>query len=137
MSDKQQIIDDLNVMSAQVSFQIRTIAIAIIVLVWGGLIGESKILLEFFFGSPRLMFLPGGLALLALIMDYLQYVVGYIHTHNHLRKMEKSGQEDVKYHYRCFTYRLRTSLFWSKQVCLLLSVVALGFFLLYSTTGTR
>ena len=126
MSSKEVLLEDLKAMSEQLSSQVRTISVGVVVLVWGGLIGESATVMAIFSGSPKRMLVTGGLAFGALFVDFLQYVTGYLLSRSQLRKMECSGENDVKYNYKSPAYRLRGCFFWTKQILMALSVIALG-----------
>ena len=90
---------------------------------WGLLIGESNVAKSVASASKKHLLVVGGLAILTMFLDFLQYVAGYINNHKLLKHMESSGLENAQYDYDSYSYRLRSWLFVGKQVALVVTVV--------------
>jgi hypothetical protein len=125
MAAKEKIIADLDFLSDRISNQSRTVALSVLAIVWLFGIGGKDTPILPTAPDKNLLLVAGGCCLLALFVDYLQYVTGYFTTTNVLAKGEKHGLTDLKYDYHAFTYRLRAWFFWLKQ-----ALVVAGFFLL-------
>lgn len=115
----KDVIEELRFLSDRISTQVRTIAIGLIGITWGLLIGKSG-----FVGHLKIKLLwVGSFALLAMFLDFLQYFCGYICTDNVRKGMEKEKKEEGIYDYRSWLYRLRSWFFWLKQIILIIVVV--------------
>lgn len=125
MPSKDKIIEDLQAISDQISSQVRTLAISLMAIAWGALIGEPEPLKKVIGNHVFELLMMGGLAFAALLVDWFQYVTGYMCSRSILRNVEKVGDTDGKYDYRGWHYRLRTWFFWGKQ---LLIIIAAGVF---------
>jgi hypothetical protein len=100
----------------------RTVALSVIALSWlflGGGSTQSAFAVK---PSADLLLSSGALCLLAILTDYLQYVVGYFDSQRVLKKGETSGIKDYVYSYDASAHRWRRRLFWLKQI-----LVVLGF----------
>lgn len=129
MPPVRDIIEELQFLSDRISEQTRTIALSILALVWLFLAGgESSPVLPV---KPdmNLLLAAAGLALASLIIDYLQYVLGYSATNAARRKAEESNQK-AEYDYADWRYRGRKICFWLKQVSMVtaLSCLAVALF---------
>src|SRR6266705_2568940 len=91
MATKVEVIQELGRMSDKLSSQVRTTAIAVLALSWGLLIGDSSISRTISVQSRSSLILLGGLSLLVLFLDFLQYSAGYFGTNHVLDEMESSG----------------------------------------------
>lgn len=106
----QQVSQEAQWLSDRLSVQVRWVAVGILAFAWGLIISPPKELTL----SPKLLLWAGLLAVLALLVDLLQYVVGYIYTMRILRKVEGGATEN--YNRRHPLYRLRHYCFVGKQV---------------------
>lgn len=127
MPKLQDVISELHFLSDRLSTQVRVLAIGLLVLSWGLLIGESQTAKEAAEAMKRGLLFVGFLSVLTMFCDFLQYVLGYIDTDKVRRKAEDSDQKQARYNERCWTYVWRLRLFWGKQILLAVTVV---FFLL-------
>jgi uncharacterized membrane protein len=130
MAAKDKIIADLDFITDRISTQVRTVSLSVMATVWLFAVGGKDTPVLPKAPDKNLLLIAGGLCLLALLVDYLQYVAGYLGTRKILAAGEKAGQTDFKYDYGAWTYRLRTVLFWLKQV-----LVVAGFLLLAFVVG--
>ncbi len=121
-----KIIEELDFLSDRISSQVRTIAMAMIALVWVLMVGgkDNPIKLE---GYARTqVFISGLIALGAMALDFLQYFFGYLVTRDVLKCMENSHNEEGEFNAKDWRYRLREIAFWSKQTLLLIALGWLG-----------
>jgi hypothetical protein len=121
----EQLIEDLGYLSDRLSTQVRTIALSVLALIWLFLAGgdQAPHLVQY---PPRWSLLAVAvLALLALAADHLQYVFGYVSSKRTLDGAEVAGVSETEIEYRTWPYRLRTGMFWTKQVFAFASVALL------------
>ena len=105
---------DLKATSSQISSQVRTLALSTLAFVWLFLI-QSKELPEAMIGAmPRYQLLIVALlSILALAVDLLQYVAGYVNTHRVLLDSE-ANEKEPSFDPKAFLYVARTWCFWVK-----------------------
>jgi hypothetical protein len=65
----------------------------------------------------------GALAILSLLLDFLQYASGYRNAHSLLRDVEDKGETEGQYDYTSLSYRLQGFCFRAKQVVLIIATV--------------
>jgi hypothetical protein len=106
----QDVSEEAQWLSDRLSVQVRWVAVGILAFVWGLIISPPRELAI----SQRLVLWAGLLAIAALLVDLLQYVVGYIYTVRILRRMERGT--DASYNRRHPLYRLRHYCFVAKQI---------------------
>jgi hypothetical protein len=127
MTTLKETYEELQFLSDRISTQVRWLAAGVIALVWMFLAGGKD--------SPSLPFPPNhevlvtaaGLAIMALLLDYIQYFFGYKLTMRSLKKVEDTGGENVTYDYTSCLYRMRVFFFWVKQIVAVSAVVLLGY----------
>ncbi len=124
----KDIIKELQFLSDRISTQVRSIAIAMIGLVWVLLVGGDKTIKLGAFWRTQVL-VSGILALGAMFLDFLQYFFGYLLTNDLRQQLEASGKEEGEFNPREWRYRLRIFAFWAKQVVLLIALGWLGFVL--------
>jgi hypothetical protein len=116
----KETVAELQWLSDRLSTQVRTISLGVLAVAWALLQAPPKGLPI----SPRALIWIALVALLAMVADLLQYVVGYINTkqhHSHLL----TGTTDDDYDASAGLYQLRTALFWGKQILACAAFVAL------------
>src|SRR4030095_7366098 len=116
----QDVSEEAQWLSDRLSVQVRWVAVSILAFVWGLIISTPRELAI----SQRLVLWAGLLAIAALLVDLLQYVVGYIYTMRILRRMERGA--DASYNRRHVLYRLRHYCFVAKQIIVLSAGVMLA-----------
>src|SRR5437016_144779 len=125
MATKDKILDDLNFVTDRISTQVRTLALGVLGFVWGIIISDSQIAKSI--AQPlnaQLLGIAGG-ALLTMLLDFLQYVAGYVNTASVLTAIERINATEGSYDYKSWGFRLRRFLFWSKVCVLTVTVLAL------------
>jgi len=132
MPDKEKIIDDLSVTSNQISSQVRTLAISLMALAGGALIGEPASLNKVIGNHVCALLAMGVFAFASLVVDWFQYVAGYICSRSTLRKVEEAGDKDGKFSYGGAWYKVRTWFFWIKQALIVIAVSLFGYILICS-----
>jgi hypothetical protein len=106
----QDVSEEAQWLSDRLSVQVRWVVVGILAFVWGLIISPPRELAI----SQRLVLWAGLLAIAALLVDLLQYVVGYVYTMRILRRMERGT--DTSYNRRHPLYRLRHYCFVAKQI---------------------
>jgi hypothetical protein len=118
-------IEELRFLSDRLSDSVRTVAWSVLGLVWLFLTGgESSPVLPV---APNkgMLLTSGALALAALVLDYLQYLFGYLTAEQVLKEAEGSAETNAQYDPGGELYRIRTFVFWLKQVVMGLALGAL------------
>lgn len=112
----QRIYDDLDWVSNRISEQVRRIALGVLAMAWLFLAGGSNAPNIHMPGPARALLAIAGLAVAALLCDYIQYLAGYVAASKVRRVAEGGGGEKASYSTHGGWYRLRSVLFWVNQV---------------------
>lgn len=123
MPSLDKIVEELQFLSDRLSTQVRTLGLGMIALVWALLSGASSESLDFKTGEKHKLILVAVLALVAMTLDFLQYVFGYVHTNRLHRELLDEGRDQGDYDYHELWYRARAGCFWAKQVVIFTAVV--------------
>ncbi len=86
------------------------------------MIGESTLSKEISAESRTSLLLVGLMAVLTMVLDFLQYVFAYWDSNRLHGEAEQSGKTEAKYNKNSWSYKLRTGLFWAKQILVVLTV---------------
>ncbi|MBI3934800.1 MAG: hypothetical protein HY316_08905 [Acidobacteria bacterium] len=122
MANSNEIMKELDWLTDRISNQTRSLALGILALTWGLLIGGTQASLAV--SGPyhgHLLFI-GLLAILAMTFDFLQYVCGFRNATSLYRQMKSRGEQEGQYP-RGFFYKSRERLFLAKQLVLGLAVI--------------
>lgn len=130
MSSKQDIIKEMDFLSDRISTQVRTVALGLLVITWGLLIAKSDVAIEVAKPMKKSLMAIGGIAILTMFFDFLQYFFGYWVTHALFKQMERENKDEGKYKYSDLRYKLRVYLFWGKQYFLIIGVLFFLFVLI-------
>ena len=122
MPSLQEIRADLRTSSDRMSAQVRTITLGLLIVSWGLLIGESTLSKEISAESRTSLLLVGLMAVLTMVLDFLQYVFAYWDSNRLHGEAEQSGKTEAKYNKNSWSYKLRMGLFWAKQILVVLTV---------------
>ena len=127
----KDLYEELRFISDRISTQVRTIALSILAFCWLILAGskDTAAIAQRF--DPWMVSRTGVLAFAALILDYLQYLFGYLNADAIRSKAEKNNQQEIEYDYSDSRYILRVVMFWLKQAAIVAAVCLLG------VTGVR
>jgi hypothetical protein len=127
--EKSKIQDELNFLSDKLSSQVRTTALGTLVLSWGLLIGESPTAKAVASNLGWNLLAVGGLAVLAVFFDFLQYLAGYLNARKAFKNVVKdtNGNEVGQYDDKALSYRLRRFFFFAKMIVLAIEVTWLLF----------
>lgn len=80
MATKQEILEEIKFLSDRISVQVRTISLGLLAITWGLLIAESNVAIEIARQMGKSLMIIGGLAILTMFFDFLQYFFGYWFT---------------------------------------------------------
>ena len=119
---KQSVMENLDWVTDRLSNQVRTVAIGVLALSWGLLVGNSTAAKAV---SEQQLLMIGLLAVVVMFCDFLQYVFGYQNTFRLYQSMQQQGLETARYPDDWF-YRGRKFCFYAKQWLAGASVVWLG-----------
>jgi len=139
--EKSKIQEELNFVSDKLSSEVRTTALGALALSWGLLVGESKTAQAVANDLKWNLLAVGGLAVLVLFFDFLQYFAGYLSARKAFRDVYKNdkGIEVGQYDDKAFSYRLRRFFFFAKMIVLAIDVgwllFALGHWLILNYTA--
>jgi len=131
----KEVVDELHVLSDRISTQARSIALGIVALVWALLTSGSESNLAIISSDKRALIWLAFFSILALVFDYLQYVVGYWDTCRVLSAAEEREDDEAVFDKRSVLRRLRTFLFYIKQIAVM--IAALGMSTLLVRVVTR
>jgi len=106
----KETLNELQWLSDRLSNQVRLVATGVLALCWGLIITPPATLGL----SARALLVVSLLALATMVLDLLQYVVGYINTLGVHRRALRDA--DVAFDRSAPLYRLRMGLFWGKQI---------------------
>ncbi len=123
MRTKAQIVEDLNWITDRLSTQVRTVALGVLALAWGLLLGDKDPAKSDVLHLKWHLMGIGGVCVLVLVLDYLQYVAGYAETRGLLKTMESEKKENGQYDPKKLSYRLRGAFFALKQWTLAAAIV--------------
>jgi len=123
MQTKEKIIEELHWLSDRISTQVRTISVSLLIITWGLIIGKPEISSPLSEGLKKHLLIVGIIALITMLVDFLQYFLGYVNTDGLRKIMELEGKLEADYDYNAITYKLRCFLFWFKQITLLIACI--------------
>ncbi|MGC1491284.1 MAG: hypothetical protein WA798_07910, partial [Candidatus Acidiferrum sp.] len=101
----------------------RTTSLGALALAWGLLVGESATAKAVASELKWHLLIVGGLAILVMFLDFLQYVAGYWTTYGLYEQMRKSGQAEGLYNESAWSFRFRKFFFYAKMVTLAITVI--------------
>jgi len=111
MPRKEEVIQQMDWLSDRLSSQVRSVALGILALTWGLLIGADSIPGAI---NPSHLLFVGLLAILAMSCDFLQYAAGYRNARRLYMEMRTTGAPEAGYPVD-FYRRCRDYLFAAKQ----------------------
>ena len=123
MRTKAEIVGDLDWITDRLSTQVRTVALGVLALAWGLLLGDKDPAKSEVLHLKWHLMGIGGICVLVLVLDYLQYVAGYTETSGLLKTMERLKQDHGQYDRKKLSYRLRGVFFALKQWTLAAAIV--------------
>lgn len=119
ITTKEHVGKDLDDMSTRISSLVRGTALGLVVVAWGLLITPHTEIHV----APAAILVVLALAFLALMLDWLQYLVGYFSSKRSWDDLEKDG--DLRGYTPSWMYRARSALFGAKQAVAFLGVAIL------------
>ena len=128
--DLVEIRADLNALSETISTQVRSIALGLVALVWALLTGLKDTPLAVDGGTRRQLLWVALVAVGALVIDYSQYLFGYLDSLRILRKAERENKSQTAYSKSSPYYRARAACYWIKQLTILSGASWMGLIIL-------
>ncbi len=125
MATKNNVLDRKKESSDKISAQVRTLGVGILALTWGLLASDSAIAKQMATTLRMPLLRAGTLAVLVILLDYMQYFFAHEVARLLLNQMERDGLNEGQYNYKSWPYRLMYWLFYGKQALLLLVTVYL------------
>jgi hypothetical protein len=119
----KEVIEELRFISDRLSTQARMVALGVLAISWTILIGESAFLRKLSEELGKKLLLISALSIFVLLVDFLQYVVGYIFVNRTLKKAEAESLAETDFDRTSFMFKLRSLFFWAKQVVLIATLV--------------
>ncbi len=132
---KKDVLDELHTLSDKISSQTRSIGLGLIAVVWALITGSKDVPPVVEAGKRHVLLIILLLSIVALLVDYLQYVSGYLNDLRLVRKAEMRREEAIVFHKSGFLYRFRAWCFVGKQITILSAVVLLAVVLLTKVGG--
>ena len=123
MPDLKEIAKELEFISDKLSTQVRTVALGLLAITWAILVGDSTFLRKLSEGLGKSLLLIAVLSIFVLLVDFIQYVIGYIYVHKTLKAAERQDLTEIDYDPESSLYRFRSILFWTKQFVLIVTLV--------------
>ncbi|MGC2743821.1 MAG: hypothetical protein WA672_11580, partial [Candidatus Angelobacter sp.] len=90
MANQKDVLERLHFITDRLSTQVRTLGLGILVVTWGIFIGDSPTARDMSHGLKVPLLLAGAGSILAMLLDFLQYVAGYLDAQTTLRTLEHS-----------------------------------------------
>lgn len=122
MPTKSDLIDNLNWTTERLSSRVWSIAVGVLATCLAYIIESTKKNGEPFL-SPVDVAMPAGIALIALLLDLLQYVAANRQSLALLREIEAKGAESGLYDPKSFASRLRSFAYTAKIGACVVSAV--------------
>jgi hypothetical protein len=115
---KKDVLDRRKEMSDKISTQVRTLSVGLLAFTWGLLVSDSALAKEMTASLKWHLLVIGGMAIVVVLLDFLQYSFGHEVALKLLRQMEVSKAKEGEYNYDDPLWRLQNWLFYAKQVLL-------------------
>lgn len=123
MVRRETVLKELDVLTDQLSTQVRTTAFAALVFAWGLLVGDSAVVRSIAGQLEWHLVAVGAMAVLTMFLDFAQYLAGYVNVLSLYRTMETTKAEEGQYDTRSRSFRLRLALFYLKMISLGVTVL--------------
>lgn len=111
-----EIYAELDFVTDRLSTQIRTLAIGVLAITWLFLAGLKDAPTLKLASSTRPLVFIGGLCIVGILTDYLQYLFGYFGTSDAMKRAEASTAQAASYLYDDWRWRGRNLCFNTKQI---------------------
>ncbi|HXA85666.1 MAG TPA: hypothetical protein VNZ47_11345 [Candidatus Dormibacteraeota bacterium] len=125
MATLPDIYKRLDEVSDRLSTRSRALALGLIAFFWTILTSNSELAKRFSQAFKSQLLGVAGLAILALLFDFLHYAVAYYYANNVRKEAEASTTHQAKYDYTHPLYRMQDVCFYMKQICVFLGSVGL------------
>jgi hypothetical protein len=119
----KEIYQELQVISDCLSTQVRTVALGLLAITWTIFVGESALFKKLSETLGKWLLLVAVLSICALLVDFLQYVLGYIYVDQTRKTAESKELDEIDYDPNSLLWRSRTAFFWTKQFLLVAAII--------------
>lgn len=117
MPERGKIIEEINFLSDLLSQRARAFSVGVLAFCWAFVLEDEL--------SIKDLMVPGAFAVLALILDSVQYIAGLILNIAMLRHMEREEIEALNYDQRHPLYRARQIAFSLKLISTVVSIASI------------
>jgi hypothetical protein len=125
MATKKDVIERLHFVTDRLSTQVRTLGLGILAVTWGIMVGDSPTARTMSTSLRIPLLLTATLAILALLLDFFQYVAGHRVAKSLLDTMERDKKDEGKFDDARLAYKLQSLLFSAKQWTLTFATLGL------------
>lgn len=95
MPTEENILKELDDLSSQVSSQSRAINIGVLIIIWGLIFTNIDSLKQNVDAYYKLLLFTGGISVIAMLLDFIQYLIGYSHVKSHQQEHGDSKDKTV------------------------------------------
>jgi hypothetical protein len=134
LPELKEIYQELQFISDRLSAQVRTVALGLLAITWTIFVGESALFKKLSETLGKRLLLVALLSIFALLIDFLQYVLGYIYVDRTRKMAESTALHEIAYDPSSLLWRSRTAFFWTKQLLLVGAIVV--FLVVFATYVT-
>lgn len=123
---RNKVLEEKRHVSSRISDLSRYIGFGLVAVTYAILTSDSAVIARLYGGRQLLLLVAAGFGMLAVILDYVQFLSGYFAVQSALENVDG----EFKYDDESISYRLRSVAFWGKQIASLAGAmtfaVALG-----------
>jgi hypothetical protein len=125
MATKKDVLERKKEASEKVSTQVRTLGVGVLAVTWGLLASDSVIALQIATTLRVSLMVIGVMAVIAILLDFLQFVLAHEIAKSMLVEMEAKKLQEIEYDYTKLTYRLMYGFYNWKQIVLSIATLYL------------
>lgn len=123
MVTRKKVNEELDFLTDRLSSQVRAIALGLIAITWGLLIGDVKLNSVISRDQRYGLLSICAIALFALFLDFLQYMFGYWYVNFLRKKMNIAKVDEYEKNEKDLRWQGRYFFFYAKQAFLVVAVV--------------
>jgi hypothetical protein len=123
MVSKEKVLTQLDLLTDQLSTQVRTIAFGALAFAWGLLLGDSAVARSIAERLEWHLVAVGAMAVLTMSLDFAQYLAGYVNVLSLYHTMETAKTDNGEYDTSTYSFKFRLYLFYLKMISLGVTVL--------------